>query len=186
MYRNQKLRHYQYYTITDWPGGLYFSPTFAGSRPGALSASCWAALLSVGEKGYLDATKKIMATAEIIKNGIQEIPELYILGKPLWVIAFGSHEIDIYRVLDYMTEKGWSLNGLHKPSCVHIAVTLRQTQEGVAQKFVNDLKEGVRDVKNKPASKDGMAPIYGMAATIPTRGVVGDILKRYLDLFYRV
>ncbi len=186
MYRNEELRHYQYYTITDWPGGLYFSPTFAGSRPGALSAACWASLLSIGEKGYLDATKKIMASAEIIKRGIQEIPELYILGKPLWVIAFGSNEIDIYRVLDYMTEKGWSLNGLHKPACVHIAVTLRQTQEGVAQKFVEDLKEGVMDVKNKPASENGMAPIYGMAATIPTRGVVSDILKRYLDLFYRV
>jgi glutamate/tyrosine decarboxylase-like PLP-dependent enzyme len=165
---------------------LYFSPTFAGSRPGALSASCWASLLSVGEKGYLDATRKIMISAETIKKGIQKIPELYILGKPLWVIAFGSNEIDIYRVLDYMAAKGWSLNGLHKPSCVHIAVTLRQTQEGVAQKFVEDLKAGVKDVKTKPASKDGMAPIYGMAATIPTRGVVSDILKKYLDIFYKV
>lgn len=186
MYRNEKLRHYQYYTIADWPGGLYFSPTFAGSRPGALSAACWASLLSVGEKGYLDATQKIMVSAEIIKKGIAAIPELYILGKPLWVIAFGSNKIDIYRVLDCMAEKGWSLNGLHKPACVHIAVTLRQAQEGVAEKFVKDLKEAVRDVKSKPASEEGMAPIYGMAATIPTRGVVRDILKRYLDLYYRV
>jgi len=186
MYRNETLRHYQYYTTSDWPGGLYFSPTFAGSRPGALSAACWAALLSVGEKGYLEATQKIMVAAETIKKGIQEIPELFILGKPLWVIAFGSREIDIYRVLDYMAEKGWSLNGLHKPTCIHIAVTLRQTQAGIADKFVKDLKEAVRDVKNKPAREEGMAPIYGMAATIPTRGVVRDILKKYLDLFYRV
>ena len=85
-----------------------------------------------------------------------------------------------------MAAKGWSLNGLHKPACVHIAVTLRQAQKGVAEKFVRDLKEAVSDVKSEPASEDGMAPIYGMAATIPTRGVVRDILKRYLDLFYRV
>ena len=31
-----------------------------------------------------------------------------------------------------------------------------------------------------------MAPIYGMAATLPLRGVVGEMLKRYLDLLYKV
>jgi glutamate/tyrosine decarboxylase-like PLP-dependent enzyme len=39
LYRGKELRQFQYYTTTDWPGGLYLSPTFAGSRPGALSAS---------------------------------------------------------------------------------------------------------------------------------------------------
>jgi sphinganine-1-phosphate aldolase len=58
LYRSKELRHFQYYTTTEWPGGLYFSPTFAGSRPGALSAACWAALTSIGEQGYMDATKK--------------------------------------------------------------------------------------------------------------------------------
>ncbi len=36
LYRTLELRHFQYFTTTDWPGGLYCSPTFAGSRPGAL------------------------------------------------------------------------------------------------------------------------------------------------------
>ncbi len=135
LYRGEALRHFQYYTATDWPGGLYFSPTFAGSRPGALSAACWASLLSIGEKGYLEATQKIMDAANTIKQGIADIPELYILGKPLWVIAFGAKKMNIYRVLDAMTQKGWSLNGLHKPSCIHIAIPLRHTRKG----FVNDL-----------------------------------------------
>ena len=51
LYRDAELRHFQYYTTADWSGGLYFSPTFAGSRPGALSAACWAAMLSIGESG---------------------------------------------------------------------------------------------------------------------------------------
>jgi glutamate/tyrosine decarboxylase-like PLP-dependent enzyme len=49
LYRNPELRHFQYFSIADWPGGLYNSPTFAGSRPGALSAACWAALVSIGK-----------------------------------------------------------------------------------------------------------------------------------------
>jgi glutamate/tyrosine decarboxylase-like PLP-dependent enzyme len=186
LYRGQDLRHYQYYTAADWPGGLYFSPTFAGSRPGALSAACWAALTSVGVQGYMDATRKILATAEVIKRGIREIPELRVLGNPLFVVAFASDSLDIYKVLDQMTRKKWSLNGLHKPACAHICVTLRHTQAGVAERFVEDLRESVEYVKAHPEEKGGMAPVYGMAATMPMRGLVGDMLKKYLDLIFKV
>ena len=60
LYRGRELRQFQYYTVTDWPGGLYLSPTLAGSRPGALSATCWAAMVSIGESGYTDAARRIL------------------------------------------------------------------------------------------------------------------------------
>ena len=186
LYRNPELRHYQYYTIADWPGGLYFSPTFAGSRSGALSAACWATLLSMGENGYLNSVKQILKTAEIIKKGVHEIPELNLMGDPLWVIAFQSKELDIYKVMDQMTQRGWNLNGLHKPACVHICLTLRHTQTEVAARFLSDLKDSVDYVKANPSESGGMAPVYGMAASLPFRGVVRDFLKRYLDLYYKV
>ncbi len=186
VYRGTELRHYQYYTTADWPGGLYFSPTFAGSRPGALSAACWAALTTIGEQGYVEATKKILETAAQIRKGIEAIPELRVLGDPLWAIAFTSDALDIYRVMDFMTERKWSLNGLHKPAAVHLCVTLRHTQPGVADRFLDDLRAAVAQVKEQPATRGGLAPIYGMAATIPFRGLVSDLLKRYIDLLYRV
>jgi glutamate/tyrosine decarboxylase-like PLP-dependent enzyme len=185
LYRGQALRHYQYYTAPDWPGGLYFSPTFAGSRPGALSAACWAALTSIGADGYLAATGKILKTAEVIKQGIQKIPELRILGDSLFVIAFSSDSLDIYKVLEAMTHKGWNLNGLHKPACIHLCVTLRHTQPEVAKRFLRDLEAAVAHVKANPEEKGSMAPVYGMAASMPLRGVVSDMLKRYLDLIYK-
>ena len=186
LYRNRELRHYQYYKVGDWPGGLYFSPTFAGSRPGALSAACWAAMVSIGESGYLDASRRILETGAKIRAGVEAIPELQVLGDPLWVIAFASAELDIYRVLDFMTKRKWNLNGLHKPASIHLAVTLRHTQEGVADRFVRDLQEAVEHVKAQPAEKGGMAPIYGMASTVPVEGVVTDLLERYLDILYEV
>lgn len=186
LYRTAELRHYQYYTATDWPGGLYFSPTFAGSRPGALSATCWAAMLAMGEQGYLDATQKILTAASEIKAGIAEIPELEIMGNPLWVIAFKSEQLDIYKIMDFMTERGWSLNGLHKPACVHICATLRHAEAGVVSRFLSDLQAAVNFVKTHPDQSGGMAPVYGMAGTLPAGGIVSDILKRYLDLLYRV
>jgi len=185
LYRGQELRHFQYYTSTEWPGGLYFSPTFAGSRPGALSAACWAAMTAIGADGYLSATKKILETAAAIKKGVNEIPELHVLGDPLFVVAFASKSINVYKVLDYMSHKKWSLNGLHKPTCVHLCVTLRHTQPGVADRFLADLREAVEHVKAHPEEKGSMAPVYGMAATVPLRGMVSDLLKKYLDVIFK-
>ncbi|MCP4358584.1 MAG: aminotransferase class V-fold PLP-dependent enzyme, partial [Chloroflexi bacterium] len=186
LYRGQELRHYQYYTTTEWPGGLYFSPTLAGSRSGALSAACWAAMLSMGQEGYTEAAKKIMETASVIREGIKAIPELYVLGDPLFVIAFSSEVVDIFKVMDYMTKARWSLNGLHKPSAIHICTTLRHTQPGVAEKFLADLRDAVAYVLQHPDEEGGMAPVYGMASSLPLRGVIADMLKKYLDLLYKV
>ena len=186
LYRGLELRHYQYFKTTEWPGGLYFSPTFAGSRPGALSAACWAAMVAMGEKGYVEATEKILKTAAVIRRGIEDIPDLYVLGDPLWNIAFGSKTLDVYKIMDYMTKRKWSLNGLHKPPCVHICVTLRHTLSGIAERFIHDLKFAVEYVRKNPHEKGGMAPVYGMAATIPDRSIVADLLDKYMDLLYKV
>ena len=85
-----------------------------------------------------------------------------------------------------MTHKGWNLNGLHKPSCAHICLTLRHTKQGVAERFLSDLKDAVDFVKDNPSESGGMAPVYGMASTLPFKGVVKDFLKQFLDIYYKV
>lgn len=186
LYRGQELRRYQYFTATEWPGGLYFSPTIAGSRPGGLVAACWAAMIATGEKGYLDATKRILETAAQIRHGIEAIPDLRVMGEPLWVIAFTSPTLNIYRILDAMTARRWNLNGLHKPAAVHLCVTLRHAQPGVAERFLDDLQAAVAQVRAQPNAEGGMAPMYGMAGTFPLRGVVDGMLRRFVDLLYKV
>jgi glutamate/tyrosine decarboxylase-like PLP-dependent enzyme len=186
LYRGHDLLHYQFYKTTEWPGGLYFSPTFAGSRPGALIAQCWAAMVSVGEEGYMKAVKGILETAAEIKKGINEIPDLKVLGDPLFDISFASDSVNIYRVMEQMGKKGWSLNGLHKPSCVHFCISMRQAQKGFASKFISDLKKALEYVKQHPDEKGSMAPIYGLAATFPDRELVADLLDVYMDTIYKV
>jgi hypothetical protein len=87
--------------------------------------------------------------------------------------------------MDAMTERGWSLNGLHKPPALHVCVTLRHTQPGVAERLLSDLGAAVDDVRDDPAKEGGMAPVYGMAASLPDRAAVADMLKVYMDLWYR-
>ena len=186
LYRGKELRQFQFYAVTDWPGGLYLSPTFAGSRPGALSAECWAAMVSIGERGYLDAARRILETGARVRDGVAAIPGLRVLGDPLWVIAFATDEgLDVYQVMENMGRRGWSLNGLQRPAAVHIAITLRHTLPGVADRFLAHLADSVAEVRANPDIRTGMAPVYGMAASLPADLVRG-MLGAYLDLMFEV
>jgi glutamate/tyrosine decarboxylase-like PLP-dependent enzyme len=139
----------------------------------------------LGRSGYREATRKILQTAAQLRAGIARIPGLRVLGEPLWVIAFDADGFDIYRVLDAMSRRGWSLNGLHRPACVHLCVTLRQTEPGVAERFLDDLASSVADARRATPATPGLAPVYGLAGTLPVRGAVADLLRRYVDLLYK-
>jgi glutamate/tyrosine decarboxylase-like PLP-dependent enzyme len=186
LYRGRELRGYQYYMATDWPGGLYLSPTLAGSRPGGLSAACWASMVSMGESGYLEAAGRILETAAAITRGIREIPGLHVLGDPLFLVAFGSDEVDIYAVADVMEKKGYSLNGLQAPPALHIAVTNRHAQPGFAERFLSDLAGAVETVRAHPEMQGFYTPIYGMTANVMFQEAVQEFLKGVLDLVFEV
>jgi hypothetical protein len=115
-----------------------------------------------------------------------EIPELYVLGDPLFCIAFGSKSLDIYAISDYMSKKNWNLNGLQTPPAVHICVTLRHTQPGLAERFIVDLQEAVDYVKANPTVQGTMGPVYGLASNVALSGLVRDFLKGLMDMLYRV
>ena len=55
-----------------------------------------------------------------------------------------------------------------------------------AERFVHDLKESVAYVRDTPDIEGGMAPIYGLAASIPDRSIVHGMLKQVMDVYYRL
>jgi sphinganine-1-phosphate aldolase len=184
LYRGNALRRHQYFTTPDWSGGLYVTQGFAGSRPGGLVASAWATAMAMGRGGYVAATKQVLDAAKKVRAAIEAVPQLRVIGDPLWVIAFKSDVVDVYRVLDEMTKRGWSLNGLQKPAAVHLCVTLRHAQPGVVESFAADLRAAVAAVMDAEPSEEGMAPVYGLAASLPFKGLVGDLLCSYVDALY--
>src|SRR2546429_5153332 len=62
LYRDAGLRRYQYFNYPDWQGGIYLSPGLAGSRSGGLIAATWAAMVTLGERGYLEIADRIFRT----------------------------------------------------------------------------------------------------------------------------
>lgn len=184
LYRNKALRRYQYFSTTSWAGGLYVSPTMAGSRSAGISASTWAAMVALGEDGYLDAARQIMTAADEIKAGVKEIPEIRIAGNPLFCLAFISDQVDMYRVADALSDRGWRLNGLQQPAGFHLCVTLPQARAGVAGKFVADLKEAVVYAKQPHDLPPRSGAMYGGGAMPMDPSFVNEMMMAWLDATY--
>jgi len=186
LYSSKKYRNFQWFSFPDWPGGIYATPTIGGSRAGGIVAACWAAMLFFGKDGYVKTTQEIITTTRKISDALQKIPGISIVGVPdVSVVAFDSKDFNIYGLSDGMKERGWALNALQFPSCVHLCVTRPHTLPGVADKFINDVRDVTAEIMKDPsASNAGSAAMYGMAASIPDRSIVENLTGVYLDALY--
>ncbi len=185
LYRNNIFRRHQYFSIPDWPGGLYASPTAAGSRSGGLTAATWAALVYLGEEGYLNATRSIMAVADKIKSGIEGMAELSLIGDPTFVISFRSEALDVFHINDFMKTKGWRFNVLQLPPALHFCITMPQTfAENVAERFLDDLNSGLDYAKSKTGTVAETTALYGLAGTLEGNQQVTEMVFGLFDYLY--
>ncbi|KAJ9108577.1 hypothetical protein QFC19_002293 [Naganishia cerealis] len=175
MYRDASLRRFQYYIQPDWAGGVYASPSMAGSRPGSIIAGAWAVMTHLGQEGYAQSCDTIISAARRLKTALHQDPilsaDLYVLGDPMVsVVAFGSNSVNIYAVGDAMGKKGWHLNALANPSALHLAVTVGvfsgiPTAKNI-DNLLKDLKEVLVDVKNSPSAAGDMVALYGKSELV--------------------
>ncbi len=187
LYRNNSLRRYQYFNVPDWPGGMYGSPTAAGSRSGGLTAATWAAMMYLGEEGYTRAAAAIMKVADRIKKGVEETPELTLIGNPTFVISFRSDDVDVFHVNDFMKAKGWRFNVLQLPPALHFCVTMPQTQVAdIAERFVDDLRAGVAYAKSKAGTTAQTTALYGLAGSLEGNQQVTELVFGLFDHLYAV
>ncbi len=179
LYRSPELRRRQYFVNTDWPGGVYASPGIAGSRSGGLIAATWAAMVSLGERGYLELAERILATAAELRRTVESIPELRTLGDSPFIVAFGSEELDVWHLGDALVDRGWRLNGCQHPPGLHFCVTRPNTAPGVTTAFAADLGEAVAYAKAPPSTPPRSGALYGAGgAGMPA---ATDLLGAYLD-----
>lgn len=66
LYASEEVRKYQYFSVVDWPGGLYVTSTIGGSRAGGIIAACWASLMYHGREEYVNCTRKIVMVLRIL------------------------------------------------------------------------------------------------------------------------
>lgn len=186
LWRSMDYMRHQFFVATDWPGGIYASPSIPGTRPGGPVAAAWAAFQSLGEEGYLELTRKALAAADALRAGVSAIPELVVLGRSnLTIVCWGArdHAVDVYAVADRMEAKGWTIDRQQRPPSVHLTVTANH--EGTVAPYLDDLRTSVAEVKSDPKlASSGNAPMYGMMAKAPLRGFVGHSVRKVMEAMY--
>ena len=164
LYRSRELRRHQLFAYTDWPGGIYASPTMAGTRPGGTIAAAWAIMQYLGEEGYLQIARQVMETAVAIRSGIAQIPHIHVLGDPpASVMALASDSLDIYEVGDEMGLRGWHLDRQHYPPSLHLTLNYAHVQQ--ADAFLADLAAAVTAVRKPNLRRFGNRILLGAART---------------------
>ena len=141
LYKNKEYRKFQYFIYPKWMGGVYPSPTMAGSRSPAFVAASWAILHFLGKNTYISQAKKIHEAINKIKKYCKDnFKEIEVIGNPsICVIAFtGSKCMYIF---DEMNKKKWGLNIINNPQGFSFVITsanLPNIENGL---FIKDLKE---------------------------------------------
>lgn len=192
MYRFNELRQCQYYISSDWTGGMYGSPTLAGSRPGALMVGCWATLVNIGEKGYTQSCKDIVGSTMKLKHTIETHPvlakHLEIIGNPICsVVAFKSKskDVSIYELGDLLTAKGWHFASLQNPAALHFALT--RLTVPIIDELIDDLIGCTETAVQSDCVDQGeTASLYGVAGSIQTVGVADKVIAAFLDSLYKL
>ena len=186
LYRDMRTLKHQFFVYENWPGGIFISPALLGTRPGGSIAAAWAAMMAIGEDGYINIARRIKDVTRRLIEGIESIPELYVLGDPpmsVFAYASRSKEVNIYAVADQMEKKGWHIDRLHRPEALHAIVM--PAHESIVEQYLGDLRESVDYVRENPelATKGGAA-MYGMISQIPLRGMVKKNVMNMMEDMY--
>jgi glutamate/tyrosine decarboxylase-like PLP-dependent enzyme len=188
LYRNMDYLKHQFFAVTDWPGGIYVSPTLPGSRPGSAIASAWASLMALGETGFMQLAHDAIKTTEELRYGIEAIAEFEIVGSPECTIVSyttspGIEDFSIYGIADFMETQGWGVDRQQLPPCIHCSVNAFNANQ--VRPYLDDLRRAVAYCRSNPGTDDaGNAAMYGMMAKLPSRRFVKYSVLRVMELMY--
>lgn len=156
LHRPKANLRYQIFMFADWPGGIYGTQAFLGTKPAAPIAAAWAVLNFLGEEGYLRLAQQTLdATAKLIA-GVESIDGVHVWGQPdMTVVALGSREHDVFAIGDRLAERNWHFDRQDDPPALHLMASPRHAL--VVDEFLSDLRDAVRDA----APSSSTAARYG-------------------------
>ena len=175
LYKTSELRRHQMFVSTDWPGGIYPSPSMGGTRPASPIAAAWAVLNYLGEAGYLELTDAVMKAAKQLQEGVNAIPGLKVMSDPeMSVFAIGSDPssahrqaqggssgLDVYALADELTKRNWHLDRQQFPPTLHMTVQFGHV--GVVDEFLSDLADAANVIRKPSVEKTANAWLIAIA-----------------------
>ncbi|MBN8612398.1 MAG: aspartate aminotransferase family protein [Deltaproteobacteria bacterium] len=187
VYRDMDHLKHQFFVSTDWPGGIYASPTVAGTRPGGAIAGAWAALMAMGENGYVDHVDRAMKAAARLAEGIEATGKLELVAKPdMCIVSFKAKAdtgLDVFALADRLEDRDWLVDRQQNPNCIHCTVT--SNHESRIEDYLEDLRSAIAYLEAHPDHETrGNAAMYGMIAKVPFRGMVRQSVMDVMEKLY--
>jgi glutamate/tyrosine decarboxylase-like PLP-dependent enzyme len=169
LYRTAALARLQPFLTTNWLGGLYGSPSMAGTRPAGPIAAGWAVLHFLGEDGYLRLAEDTYRAARALRSAIEGLPGLAVRGDPdATVLAFGGDlrdapgavSIDTFALGDALADRGgWFFDRQSPPDSLH--GTVHAGHAAVMDELVADLTAVAGELAASGARATDRATTYG-------------------------
>jgi glutamate/tyrosine decarboxylase-like PLP-dependent enzyme len=139
-----------------WQRGPYVAYTTQGTRPGGAVAAAWAAMMHLGEEGYLRCARLIMEAKAIMTAGIAAIPGLAILEPSdlgIFVWRATDPALDIGKVAAALDAEGWLVGRQQEPDGIHLH--LNPIHREVAGEYVEAVARAVAAARGGAAGRIG-------------------------------
>jgi len=164
VYGDRELARLQPFVTSDWLGGLYGSPSMAGTRPAGPIAAGWAVLHHLGRDGYLRLAADAFAAAASLRRAVDAVPGIAVRGAPdATVLAFGddgSGTVDTFALGDALSELGgWYFDRQTPPDSLH--ATVHAGHAPVVDELRADLGAAVDRLVTSGARSESRDTTYG-------------------------
>ncbi|MGN9843098.1 pyridoxal phosphate-dependent decarboxylase family protein [Nonomuraea sp. H19] len=128
LFADPAMRRKAYFASAAWPGYTIINATVQSSRSAGPLGGAWATLQALGRDGYLELGRATLAATARLREGIEAIPGLRVLGDPASsLVAFAGDGIDVFVLADEARGRGWflqpQLSYAGIPANLHITVT---------------------------------------------------------------
>jgi sphinganine-1-phosphate aldolase len=147
IHRSKELRRDHTFLFDGWLGGVYGSSGILGTKPGGPIAAAWASLQLLGEDGFRTQVAAAVSAREKLVAGVRAIPGLDVVGEPeatLVAIWSPAGDVDVFKVHDELTRKGWHLDRQGPPESLHATCT--PVHDRMMDEFLADLRDSVAAV----------------------------------------
>jgi len=148
---NSNLRRYQYFNVPDWSGGLYASPTAAGSRSGGLTAATWAPeLILIGDPTFVISFRS-------------DDVDIYHVNDFMKTRGWRYNYLQL------------------PPALHFFVTMPQTAVPGIADRMVTDLKEAVVYARSKAGTLAETTALYGLAGSLEDNQKVTEMIYGALD-----
>ena len=180
LFSKHEYRRNLFFIYPHWPGSTYITPSFEGSRTGALIAASFAILTSMGKEFYSNNALEIYNAVKKVKEFIKKNCDLIeVIGNPfICGVSFtGKYIPNFY---DMITEKGFAVNYLNSPEGIGFIFTSANVKN--ADNYMKTLKEINDKLKiEQPQKCSEVAKLYGLSYNLPI-GIATDAVESYPDI----